>query len=192
MTTLAETERAKYERTWAQPAYRAACHGLALWRGRRELFPERVGTAVDLGCGTGRLVAAWLAEGIDAYGVDITPDALDRSILEHHRDRFEFTPLWQWEPGRHYDFGCCTDVMEHIPPGRVRVTLGAIGAACDEVLFKIAHVPDVMGGGELHLTVEPPEWWLFEIGAVGGDVELVGTQERSGFQDSLIRWRPAR
>jgi hypothetical protein len=89
-----------------------------------------------------------------------------------------------------FDLGSCTDVMEHVPPEHVRETLSGIAACCDEVVFKIAHSPNQLGGEVLHLTLQPWPWWIAEMQAVGGVAEYLGIAMRSGNEDSLVRWRP--
>lgn len=187
---VAAVERQKYERVWAMEEYRSACHSLALWRNRRELFPARFRSALDLGCGTGRLIAEWVADGVDARGVDIAANCLDSGA--DVADRVSIACLWEmeWPEGRVFDFAICTDVMEHIPPGHVTATLERIADCCDEVLFKIAHSPNQLGGEVLHLTLQPAAWWIEQMEAVGGVAEYLGYEVRSGNHDSLIRWHP--
>lgn len=186
----AQRERAKYQRTWSDPVYRHACHSLSLWHERRDLFPAEFRTALDIGCGTGRLAAEWLASGIDARAIDIADNCLDPAAAGALGDRFHVGCLWSMMPAwaSRFDFGICTDVMEHIPPEHVEETLRHIYHCCDEVLFKIAHTPNQLGDDVLHLTLQPPSWWVAQMNAIGGYAEFVGIQMRSGNEDSLIRW----
>lgn len=187
---LALQERQKYEAAWKRPDYRSACHSLDLWHQRRDLFPPGFRSVLDIGCGPGRLFALWNDAGFDAWAVDIAPNCLDADVAERWGEKLLVSPLWRMAWHQRLDFGICTDVMEHVPPEHVQESLRRIGLACREVLFKIAHVPDVCGGGSYHLTVRPPEWWIARMEALGGEVERLGHQERSGHQDSLIHWRP--
>lgn len=187
--SLTATERVKYARVWREPEYRIACHSLALWRDRRDLFPESFSSAIDLGCGLGLLVDEWLRAGIDAWAVDLTASCLDPGFAVRWGHRFREDCLWSMRWDRGFDFGVCADVMEHIPRERVTQTLRSIGALCGEVLFKIAHSEHHFIGECLHLTIEPSRWWVDQMTALGGRAEFLGTQSRSGYQDSLIRWR---
>jgi len=184
-------ERAKYERVWVMPEYRRACHGLHLWNTRRDLFPERVYTALDIGCGTGRLLDRWHREGIDGWGVDLASNALDPDIAERLGDRVKLAALWEMSwGGRRFDLGVCADVMEHIPEGYVAPTLAAIGDCCDEVLFKIAHGPaNDLGGEPLHMTQRSRHWWAAALSSTGAP-RYLGVAVRSGNEDSLFRWIP--
>lgn len=188
--TTEQVERAKYERAWSVPEYRHACHSLQLWEGRRDLFPKIFASAVDLGAGSGRLFAAWNDAGVDAWAFDIADNCLDPGVAARWGQKLRVGCLWTMEWGRRFNLGICTDVMEHIPPERVAETLRRIAACCDEVLFKIAHSPNQLGGEVLHLTLQPWPWWIQQMNAVGGTAEYLGVQMRSGNEDSLIRWRP--
>lgn len=189
--SLAVQERQKYERCWADPEYRHACHGLELWKTRRDLFPQVFGSALDIGCGTGRLFALWNEAGIDAWAFDIAPNCLDADIARRWGHKLRTGTAWEmgWD-GRRFDLGICTDVAEHWPPERVRECLRRTGACCDEVLFKVAHSPNALGEDTLHLTLQPAPWWVAQMESLGGNAEYLGVQIRSGCEDSLIRWRP--
>jgi len=69
-----------------------------------------------------------------------------------------------------FDYGYCTDVLEHIPPEDVDKVLLNICTAARRVYFAISTVPDVMGalvGEPLHLTVESPFWWHDRLSELG-------------------------
>ena len=184
---VAEIERAKYVKTWADPVYRLACHGLKLWRERAELFPPDVRSALDIGCGTGRLLQHWIAIGLDAWGYDIAENCLDSDVALVAAHRVRYGALWDMDWGeRTFDLGVCTDVMEHIPEELVPAVVERIGACCRFVVFKIAHSPNHLGEEILHLTLRPHEWWVDRMPGS----RFVGTEMRSGFQDSIITWRP--
>ena len=162
---LVEAERAKYARIWADPTYREKAHGLALWSRCRHIFPDYVGSALDIGCGHGRLVARWWQEGIDAHGVDITAVAMDFAIAFGNEDRFHITALWDMDLGRRFDLGVCADVMEHVPEDLVAPSLERIAAHCSLVVFKIAGFGSVHLGYDLHPTVKPGGWWVDRLRA---------------------------
>ena len=167
---FATQERVTYETVWKDPEYREAAHGLWFWTTHREEFPETFRSALDIGCGTGRLLAAWNATGIDAWAVDIAENALDPAVKALWRQKFRRSTLWEMSWSRSFDVGCCADVMEHIPTAMVPHTLRAIAACCDVVLFKIAGYPS-RGWGvnvNLHPTVRSAEWWQRQLEAQGG------------------------
>jgi len=184
-----ESERIKYDAVWRDPRYRLACHSRALWHDQRDLFPE-FESALDIGCGLGLLIDEWVRMDIDAWGVDISPGCISHDL--HNKQRVVFGCLWEMEWDRRFDFGVCTDVMEHVPPDYVDETLRRIAICCDYILFKIAHSTSEFIGQTLHLTLKPQQWWVAQMDNITGkgSAKFVGTQERSGFQDSLIRWIP--
>lgn len=187
---IAQAERDKYLRTWEFPEYRTACHSLTLWQQKRSWFPTYFGNAIDLGCGTGRLFAIWNNIGIDAWGFDIAENCLDPEIRERWGHKAIIGCLWRMDIGRKFEFGICTDVLEHIPPTKVTATLEHIAGTCTEVLFKIAHEPNALGNEKLHLTLQDATWWVAVMESVGGSAQLLGKVTRSGFLDSVVRWRP--
>lgn len=194
---IVDVERAKYDKVWLYPEYRLACHSLKLWQERRELFPLQgrfFTSAIDIGCGLGLLIDEWNNIGIDACGVDISTNSVSSGLVNSHK--VVYACLWEMEWDRVFDFGICTDVMEHIPQHKVGEVLRRIGYCCREVLFKIAHEPNELGGEVLHLTLQPYQWWIDCIHDVGlslnggnSHVEYLGYEIRSGCQDSLIRWK---
>lgn len=184
------TEKEKYEKVWNMPAYRSACHSFQLWRTHRHLFPKNMKSALDIGCGLGVLIDVLNDAGIDAHGVDIATNCLDKTIAQKYSHKFHECNIWEMQFDHTFDFGICTDVMEHIPIEYVQASVDTIAEYCKEVLFKIAHVPSHPWLGKenpLHLTVKPLEWWE-DMLKKSGRVEFLGTVGRSGFQDSLIRW----
>jgi len=158
---LRDSERAKYERVWLQPEYRHANHGLGLWLCDRDLFPSSFASALDIGCGDGRLWRTWYEAGIDAHAVDHALNAPD--IWLARSERFSLRCLWEMRFDRRFDLGVCADVMEHIPPSKVDDVLARIAEACDFVVFKIANYPSSFGDGALHLTLHNADWWLAKL-----------------------------
>jgi len=156
MTTIAnETE--KYARVWKHPSYRRKCHSLDLWNTRRDLFPKEFESAIDIGCGLGRLIGVWRSSGIDAEGVDLVPDVcLEDPAL---RPYVHQSTLWDFHPGKVYDVGICADVMEHLPEQHIHDALRAMSGYCRRVIFKIANYPSHKLGDELHLTQRDAVWW---------------------------------
>ena len=179
---VAASERQKYERVWLDPSYRMRCHGLDLWRQNRDLYGATPQSAIDFGCGTGRLVKQWRAEGIAAIGVDIADTAPDEGV------GIILANLWELTLPQRYELGNCTDVMEHIPPEYVESTLRAIAAACERCVFKIANYPSVHGDSLLHLTQRPRMWWAEQLSRLGNVVVPVydsGGVEEYVFQVSF-------
>lgn len=160
---LREQEQAKYDAQWREPWYREKCHGLNLYRERRDLFPRHFATAIDFGSGSGRLVKAWRSEGIEARGFDISTQAADADVAPY----IFIGCLWEFATIIRYDVAVCADVMEHIPPEKVREVIRCISDACGMCVFKIANFPSVHDGRELHLTLQPRGWWAEQLSEFG-------------------------
>lgn len=163
------SEQAKYKRLWGEhkqyraiaPGEQLADHFLSLAR------PQPHQVCFDFGCGTGR-GAARIAKRCQVVGFDFADNCLDDSV----RGAFEFVQhdLTQPISREVADFGYCTDVLEHIAPDDVRQVLSNIVTAARRVYLNISTVPDHLGsliGEQLHLTVQPMDWWRDELKALG-------------------------
>ena len=151
----AMAEKLKYDDLWKQPVYRVKSHGLDLWTTRRDLFPAEFDSVVDLGCGHGRFFATMIKEGKNAYGVDFDPAYLDPEIREKYGDRFFAQCLWELDmPGKYFDLGVSTDVMEHIPEAHVGEAIEHMSAHCAKMIYKIACHGSKSLGHDLHPTIK--------------------------------------
>ncbi len=184
------SEAAKYTKVWKESDYRIVSHSVELWKDRRELFPTSIASALDIGCGLGMILPVWNEQGIDAWGIDIAPNCLDIEVSSRYCHKFVCGCVWSMEWDRVFDFGICTDVMEHIPPDKVLPALQAISQCCNEVLFKIDHISNEFIGEILHLTIKPVEWWIELMNSIGGRSEFVGTSARGGgVMGSIVKWK---
>ncbi len=190
LDAVAEREAVKYRDAFSREDYRRKCHGLTLWKEHRQLFPDAVESAIDYGCGTGRLVERWLAEGIDGYGVDLVPEvSVDEGTYAAHPDRFVSASLWDFEPGRVFDVGVCADVMEHIPEAYVAPVCERIAASCRRAVFTIANFQSTFEGHTLHLTLHDEAWWRSTLWvAMGGAVNVVHRPWRDQPNRYLLTW----
>jgi len=165
--------RVTYEALWAHDAYRIIAPGEHHVQRFIDFARPRTHHVVcDFGCGTGRGAYALAAlHNLSVCAVDFASNCLDDGVRESLGERFRFlqhdltTAL-----DERFDFGYCTDVLEHIDPADVDTVLKNIGTSAKKVYFAISTVPDVMGalvGEPLHLTVESPWWWHDKLTEVG-------------------------
>lgn len=178
MPTREERERDKYERMAATPGYKGKSVGVRhVADAIGHLDIPRGADVVDLGCGTGLAMDAFLAKDIYCDGVDITPARLEcRCVPE--RAEFIEGPLWAIDrTDGWWDYGFCADVMEHIPPEKVDDVLAEIKrVTLFGVYFAIATRPDKCGraiGETLHLTVRDADWWRSTLESVWDEVREV-------------------
>lgn len=116
-----------------------------------DIAPRRV---LDAGCAKGFLVEALRARGVEAFGVDLSPYAIDQvdpSVKDYCRVGSITDDL-----GGDYDLITCIEVVEHMPPAE---GLAAIGNLC-------RHAPEVLFSSSphdfrepTHVAVRPVEHW---------------------------------
>lgn len=130
-------------------------------------------TALDAGCAKGFLVDAFVREGVDAHGIDISDFAIENAVTTV-RDRVGVHDLTEPLDG-HWDLICCIEVLEHMDPVDAQRALDNITAATDLVLFSSTprHYDD-----PTHVNVHSPADWA-EWYAVRGffrrtDVDVSG------------------
>lgn len=161
--------QALYERMWTHDEYRAVAPGEQYvyrfidWAGPH-------GSIVDFGCGTGRgAVMIGALTNAKVVGLDFAANALDKTA----RGLFEFRQHDLREPLQLnvFDYGYCTDVLEHIAPEDVDAVLRNIFVAARRVFLAISTLPDHFGpaiaGEPLHLTVQPHAWWREKLESMG-------------------------
>jgi SAM-dependent methyltransferase len=158
--SLEQLEREKYERVWSHTEYHSNSPGERLAPYFLKLVPWKSGeTLIDLGCGTARASREFVAAGLQVYLLDHV-NAVDPSI---HLP-FICANLWELPPLRGFDWFYCCDVMEHLPPEKVRAALDNIARLTSKGgFFQIALFPDEWFGEVLHLTVESEAFWAEEL-----------------------------
>jgi len=121
-------------------------------------------SVLDVGCGTGGWVAAFLAQGVeDVLGVDGPWVAEDQ--LRIPRERFRRADLaapLRFE--RRFDLALALEVAEHLPLERAEGFVADLLAAAPLVLFSAA-IPGQ--GGEGHVNEQWPEWWAGRFARLG-------------------------
>jgi SAM-dependent methyltransferase len=173
LVVVKPSERLKYEQIWQHDKYREVSPGEQLAHEfLRQAKPARGETVVDFGCGTGRGgLMLYALGGLKPIFMDFAFNALDSEILEAsqvqpEKWRFLRHDLSKWPYPKEVKgskYGYCTDVMEHVPPEQVNLVLKNILRSARHVFFSIATEPDNLGvliGEQLHMTVQPYEWWL--------------------------------
>lgn len=171
------TEHEKYRRLWHDhPEYRAVAPGEQVAQTFLQVAkPAPDAEVIDFGCGTGRgaLMLA-LFGGMRVHMLDfvdgcLDPEIKDATINQPTRITFREHNLRKPVPIA-AQYGYCTDVMEHIPPGDVSLVLFNVLKAARHVFFQISTAEDHCGkliGHPLHLSVHPYGWWLDRFRELG-------------------------
>lgn len=183
MALLHEVERDKYAELWG--SVDAYGHGSP---GERhvDLFLDMAETRLaesilDAGCGSGKGAIALRARGF----ADLTLCDLTDEGVAPAAQALPFITACLWSnlarQVGHRDWVYCCDVMEHIPPAFVALTLQRLlDVSRRGVFLSIALTPDNFGawvGAHLHQSVFPFVWWrdlLRELGTVRECRDLQG------------------
>lgn len=165
----AAQERAKYAEIWSRSEYREA-HSPGVENVDRFMSvmqPETGSTVIDVGCGSGHAGLELERCGLYPFFMDITEAGLDAVPC----GQFIQQPAWAPWPAKHFDYGFCCDVLEHIPPEYAMLVCDRIIERCGAAWLQICNQPDNFGpqllGEPLHLTVRPFSWWLLRLATLG-------------------------
>ena len=113
-------------------------------------------SVVDLGCGLGAWLRAFLELGVeDVLGVD--GDYVDRDMLAIPADRFLAHDLSQpLDLSRTFDLAVSLEVAEHLPPEAAQTLVDSLTHHAPAVLFSAA-IPGQDGVG--HVNTRWPSYW---------------------------------
>lgn len=124
----------------------------------RDLSPASV---LDVGCGAGAWVAAYLEAGAaDVVGLDAEYVRPERLLFD--ASRFHAIDVTRpFHLGRNFDIAQCVEVAEHLDPGASETLVDNLTAHAPIVVFSAAPPGQ---GGENHINERPYEFWrrLFE------------------------------
>ncbi len=126
------------------------------------LFPIR--SVVEVGSGTGNLLAAFRAHGVtDVLGLDGPNVPRDLMLLPPEQvqawDLDQLAPL-----PRRFDLACALEVGEHLPEAAATRFVRMLTAAAPVVLFGAA-IPGQGGPG--HVNEQRQSWWADRFAAEG-------------------------
>lgn len=158
---LRSTKRLLYNRRYwssGDPLKRPLYHPLA-----DALYAElRPRSVVDVGCGTGIMLARLAERGIEIRGVEGSRAAIAASPVG---DRIEHWDLIRGVPhlGR-YDLCLCIEVAEHLPPASGPSLVAGLARLSDVIVFTAATPGQ---GGMAHVNERPHEYWISRFAELG-------------------------
>jgi len=126
--------------------------------------PNDVGKILDVGCGNGRGLRYSVDHGYDAYGIDIVDLPFywePMGIQNRCKKGFASHTGYLDE-----EFGLivCTEVLEHIPmDGLDDVFKEMYRIGNDKFVFTMAMGTSFVLGTHIHLTIQPPQWWVDKL-----------------------------
>lgn len=125
---------------------------------RRILRVCGVGTILDVGCGFGALVRAFLRISIDAHGIDVSDVPINHAN-SLTPNRFQTGSILNLPfPDNSFDTLVCTDCLEHIAPDDVPKALQELArVARRNVFIIVSTVQD--RDATWHLTIKDRDWW---------------------------------
>ena len=88
---------------------------------------------LDVGCAKGLLVQAMVAQGVDAYGLDVSEHAID-TAHEDVRPRLRVASATEPITDR-YDLITCIEVLEHMGPRDAQDAIDVMCSATDRIVF---------------------------------------------------------
>lgn len=161
MDELYKKEKEKYQKIWKVPQYSCwSNESVEIWNVINWLKKNPIKKVLIIGCGEGFGIHWLIREGFDAYGLDIV------NVLKfpEYKDKFKEATIWKTGYiDKEFDVCIAIDVLEHIPFERVENTIKEIKRISNFFYFGIACREDKCGkliGETLHMTVQPPHWWL--------------------------------
>jgi ubiquinone/menaquinone biosynthesis C-methylase UbiE/predicted nuclease with TOPRIM domain len=116
------------------------------------------GRVLDVGCGMGELVHAFLRQGVDATGVDVAQRCIDDGN-RRAPGRFQVGSVLELPfADASFETVVCTDMLEHLEEGDIARALDELVRVAKSTLFVCVSTREDRDK-RWHLTIKPREWW---------------------------------
>lgn len=130
-------------------------------------FVKHKGVALDVGCGTGRLMGLLSKHGFRTEGIDVSPAMIDLARDRNPEARLFHADICEWKLPRSYDMIVAWDSVWHVPLAEQEAVLTKLcrGLAAGGVLVFTTGGPDApsekrdscMGPPMYHATLGIPK-----------------------------------
>jgi len=133
--------------------------------GMCSLFPEKIlgktleifqpRTVLDLGCGTGKSLDYFLAQGIKASGVEGSKLAINKANRPELITQYDLNQ--ELNLGKKFDLVWSFEFVEHIHPKYVDNLMKTFANHAETIVLSAARPGQ---GGEGHFNEQPAEYWI--------------------------------
>jgi len=122
---------------------------------------------LEIGCAFGDAVAEMRRRGLEAYGIDVSPYALE-NIVQNAVDFVGYGSMTDIESSelviqnQPFDAVVSKDVLEHATPNLINKILISFGAIAPKQLHVVntgEHDYQAAGGDQSHFCIKPLSWW---------------------------------
>jgi SAM-dependent methyltransferase len=120
-------------------------------------FCRRMGGLIlDVGCGQGRWMRRLMADEINVYGIEPSQVCCEKYLkdLPH-----ECSDILTFAPKGKYSGVICMGVLEHIEGCDLDANLVKLSTLSGCALFGIANHLSILRGYNLHVIMQPKDWW---------------------------------
>ena len=131
----------------------------------RDLKPSSV---IDLGCGTGALLAELAKRGVDTMGLEYSDAAVEIARARNVNVRKFDVRFDSVETLGRFDVVCCTEVAEHVPGKFAARLVGSVTSLARIAVFTAATPGQ---GGVDHVNEQPHDYWIEKFAKAGYDFD---------------------
>jgi len=121
----------------------------------------KIKSILDVGCGGGEFCKRCVSKGIKTYGMDISSEPEIDDRVTWIKGIAQKIPL----KDKSVEFVSAFDMLEHLPPEDLHIALSEFKRVATRGMilsFSYIRASEVMGEN-LHLIIEPKEWWIKQV-----------------------------
>ncbi len=112
-------------------------------------------TVLDVGCAKGFLVEHLRDNGVEAFGIDISPYAI--SLVREDIRPYCHVASGKDPLSRKFDLITCIEMAEHMPEAEACAMIAEICAHTDQIIF--SSTPDGLDD-PTHINIHPADYWI--------------------------------